>query len=479
MLFNSYSFVFLFLPVVIVIFFIIARGAKQLAALWLGVASLFFYGWWNPQFVLLLISSIIFNFFISNMIAETLTKKKSLIQAKTILIIAISSNLFVLGYFKYADFFISSANSFANQHWVLLHITLPLGISFFTFTQISFLVDVYRNQAREYSFIHYLLFVTYFPHLIAGPVLHHKQMMPQFAKMETYQLNIANINQGLTIFTFGLIKKVIIADKFAAYANPVFSPQNLSVQLDFYTAWIGSLAYTLQLYFDFSAYSDMAIGLSLLFNIKLPANFNSPYKAINIIEFWRRWHITLSAFLKDYVYIYLGGNRRGFVRWYVNLFLTMLIGGLWHGANWTFVLWGGLHGAYLIINHLWQALSDRFQFPSVYGSRVFSRLLTFLAVVFAWVLFRADSVEVACNIITSMLSINSLGKLPDSGLKSQLMWLFLGLFIVWFMPNVQQIIKTMEHKVYSSRVNGALVGVLLLIAILSFTKTSPFIYFQF
>ena len=336
MLFNSYEFIFLYLPVVFIGFFFIGRYNFRFAALWLAAVSLFFYGWWNPKFVVLLLGSILFNFGAGYLISHAKIAEKS----KSIFFISIIANLALLGVFKYANFFIATANTFGTQ-WDSLDIILPLGISFFTFTQIAYLVDVYRGIAREYDFIYYLLFVTWFPHLIAGPVLHHKQMMPQFASPSIYKPNPESIAVGLTLFSFGLFKKVMLADQFALYANPVFADAAKGAQPMFNEAWIGVLAYTLQLYFDFSGYSDMAIGLSRIFNVKLPLNFDSPYKAGNIIDFWRRWHMTLSKFLRDYLYVPLGGNRKGPTRRHLNLLATMLLGGLWHGAGWNFVLWGG------------------------------------------------------------------------------------------------------------------------------------------
>lgn len=427
---------------------------------------------------------------------------QSLLKSRWILTAAIISNLALLGYFKYTNFFIDTINQLSESGWSITEIILPLGISFFTFTQISFLVDVYKGIAKEYDFVHYLLFVTYFPHLIAGPVLHHKQMMPQFEESKTYRLNIHNINIGLTIFSIGLFKKVVLADQFAQYADPVFNMVATGEEPQLIEAWIGALAYTLQLYFDFSAYSDMAVGLSKIFNVNLPINFYSPYKSTNIIEFWRRWHMTLSAFLKDYVYIPLGGNRYGISRRYMNLLATMLVGGLWHGANWTFVFWGGLHGVYLVINHGWQALCKRVSIPASWYLTAVSVAITFAAVVFAWVFFRAESFDTALRMVNGMLGINGLslpmapsdaiswlasygvvfnGHAPITQLplKGILIWIPLGLMVVWFMPNCVQIAKYVEERVKSSFCVGFFVGSVFLLTLMSFKKASPFIYFQF
>ena len=300
MLFNSYAFIFLYLPLVLLGFFAIARIHQAWAAAWLALASLFFYGYWNPIYVGLLMASIVCNYGFGTWLG------KAVAQRKRILTLAVSADLLLLGYYKYANFFVDSVNTVSGSDWQVGNIILPLGISFFTFTQIAFLVDTYQGKVKEFNFIHYTLFVTYFPHLIAGPVLHHKEMMPQFALPATYRFNPENMAVGLTIFFIGLFKKVILADGLAEYVGPVFAAHGAGMQLSFIDAWGGALCYTLQLYFDFSGYSDMAIGLSRLFGVTLPLNFHSPYKSVNIVEFWRRWHMTLSRFLRDYLYIPAG-----------------------------------------------------------------------------------------------------------------------------------------------------------------------------
>jgi D-alanyl-lipoteichoic acid acyltransferase DltB (MBOAT superfamily) len=398
MLFNSYPFIFAFLPVVLAGYFLIGRRSFAMAALWLGLASLAFYGWWNPRYVALLLVSIAVNFVIGRATARA-RESGLLAHAKALLVVGLVFNLGLLGFFKYANFFVENVNAL-GAGLTLPNIILPLGISFFTFTQIAFLVDAHRGIAKEYSPIHYLLFVTYFPHLIAGPVLHHKEMMPQFADPASYRWSWENMAVGLTIFSIGLAKKVLLADEIGQYVAPVF---DTGEELDFFRAWGGALAYTLQLYFDFSGYSDMAIGLSRLFGIRLPLNFDSPYKAGNIIEFWRRWHMTLSRFLRDYLYFSLGGNRHGSGRRYANLMATMVLGGLWHGAGWTFVIWGTLHGVYLAINHAWrEGVARRFGWGSGRGYRLAAWLVTFLAVVVGWVFFRAQDFHTAMQLLDAM-----------------------------------------------------------------------------
>lgn len=504
MLFNTYKFIFLFLPIVLIGFFWLARSSHKLAAMWLVLASVFFYGWWNPIYVGLLLISIIGNYLFGIWISNT-----HLADKKKVLVVAISANLLLLGYYKYSNFFLGSVNSLVGTQFSLKEIILPLGISFFTFTQIAFLVDVFRGIVREYSFIHYLLFVTYFPHLIAGPVLHHKQMMPQFAQKETYHFQLNHFAFGTVMFTLGLAKKVLLADSLAEYATPVFNAAHAGVNITFFAAWIGAVAYSLQLYFDFSGYTDMAIGISKMINIDLPINFNSPYKSPNIIEFWRRWHMTLSQFLRDYLYIPLGGNRKGSMSRYVNLFITMLLGGLWHGANWTFVIWGGLHGAYLILNHFWRFLRG---IPSQYvaskSTRAFTTLMTFISVVLAWVFFRANTASAAMNVIRGMLGLNGISmpvslqshasyvrilpfKIEFMGLAPGiflptamiplLFWFLISLFIIWGMPNSQQLQRKSvgNFSLGRSVLVATFYGLLFGCSILSFSRVSEFLYFQF
>ncbi len=521
MLFNSYEFIFGFLPIVFLGFLLLARVSHFFAAGWLTLASLFFYGWWNPAYVGLLLASILFNFIVGVSVGRAATHGRHR-RARWLLTAGVTGDLALLGYYKYADFFLRNVDALAGSHYAGLGIVLPLGISFFTFTQIAYLVDTYQGKAREYRFLHYALFVTYFPHLIAGPVLHHKEMMPQFALASTYRLRWENVAVGLTIFLIGLFKKTVLADGIAQYVGPVFSAHASGAPLPMLDAWGGALAYTFQLYFDFSGYSDMAIGMSRLFGVRLPLNFHSPYKAVNIIEFWRHWHMTLSRFLRDYLYFPLGGNRKGPARRYVNLIATMLLGGLWHGANWTFVVWGGLHGVYLIINHAWRALTARLGWtrgtPSLFG-RTAARLVTFLAVVVGWVFFRAESLDSAVYVLKGMAGMNGLvlpyrwlekwgpvgewlaahgvpfQNLPTFGGGGQVNFLIIAFIVVWALPNTQQVLSgyrpalnvpdsgpVLAHHWWRWRptprwlAGGIVIGVW---AILSISELSEFIYFQF
>lgn len=505
MLFNSLPFLFGFFPVTLAVYFILGRKNYALSSLWVAAASLFFYGWWNANFVGILLASAIFNFAAGYQISQEV-RKAGANFGRVLLTIGVTGDLLLLAYFKYAGFFAGIVAGLFSSAPNFGRILLPLGISFFTFTQIAFLVDAYRGKAKEFNFIHYLLFVTYFPHLIAGPILHHSQIMPQFAERRTSRLDWANIAAGFTIFVIGLAKKVLIADNLATVATPIFSAAQQGAEPGLLVAWAGALAYTLQLYFDFSGYSDMAIGLSLCFNVKLPLNFNSPYKALNIIEFWRRWHMTLSAFLRDYLYIPLGGNRTGKTRRYINLFVTMLLGGLWHGAGWTFVVWGALHGIYLMINHGFHALCARVRWQAGclgLAGVCAARATTFLSVVVAWVFFRADSFAAASTILHGMIGSFGL-KTPTTsfpvvivGGRPMALLIAASLAAVWLLPNTQEFMRSF-HPAYESVVKPknwtarfgwqperwwtwCSIGILCALCIMTMspTRVSEFLYYQF
>ena len=511
MLFNSYIFIFAFLPVTLCGFFLLGKYTKPFMAIyWLVGASLFFYAWWNPAYLTLLLCSIAFNYTLGTSLGK-INDENSLLR-KSILTIGVIGDLALIGYFKYANFFVDSLNFATGGEIYLAPIILPLAISFFTFQQITYLVDAYRWETKDYNFLHYCLFVSFFPQLIAGPIVHHREMLPQFEQSKIYSPQSMQISIGLTIFFIGLFKKIVIADNMALLATPVFDAANAGETLTFFTAWQGALAYTFQLYFDFSGYSDMAIGLARMFGIVLPLNFNSPYRADNIIDFWRRWHITLSRFLRDYLYIALGGNRAGKVRRYTNLMITMLLGGLWHGAGWTFVMWGALHGFYLMINHAWRAF-----FPiktNHWTLRYTARIVTFIAVVVGWVFFRAESIDAAITVLQGMMNLpatmanifgplrttlEALGFQFNGGyLSSQDLelvgWFVVWMCIVWWWPNTQEImvnIKPVLENVEPHRglptvahwqpnvIWGILIGGTAVSAILGLTSVTEFLYFQF
>ncbi len=399
MLFNSPEFLLLFLPVLLGSFAVleaIGSNPRTKIAVML-TASLLFYAWWDFRYLSLLVLSFLFNFGAALLIARQLnTHRRALLFAA-----AIAVDLGALFWFKYADFALRNFARLTGDSTFELGIVLPLGISFFTFTQIAFLADVHSGRAREFNLSRYALFVTYFPHLIAGPIIHHAEMMPQFRRIRLSWLNLAI---GVTCFIIGLAKKDLLADNLAPIATKIFDAAEHTRAISLFDAWMGALAYTLQLYFDFSGYTDMAIGLSAMFGVRLPLNFNSPYKSASIIEFWQRWHMTLSRFLRDYLYIPLGGNRKGEPRRYVNLLVTMFLGGIWHGAGWTYMLWGAIHGVMLAGNHLWRRIWP----PTPARYRIWTRGvawgITFLAVVAAWVPFRARTLSATVTLWRSMFA---------------------------------------------------------------------------
>jgi alginate O-acetyltransferase complex protein AlgI len=516
MLFNSYFFILVFMPATLVVFFLLGRHRERRGAVaWLVAVSLFFYGWWNPAYLGLIVASILLNYTVGTVLVNRQRREH---VRRVALAGGIIANLAVLGYYKYTGFLFANINAALGTGFNIGTTILPLGISFFTFTQIAYLVDAYRGEAGEYNLLDYMLFVTYFPHLIAGPILHHKEMMPQFGQRSVYRFDVVNFVAGVTYFVFGLFKKVIFADGIGRFASPVFSAASQSAHLSTVDAWGGVLSYTFQLYFDFSGYCDMAIGLALMMGIRLPLNFNSPYKACNIIDFWRRWHMTLSRFLRDYVYFSLGGNRQGRMRRYFNLFVTMLLGGLWHGAGWPFLIWGGLHGMFLAVNHAWQALRPHLGFPpertSVFG-RALSKLVTFTAVVVGWVFFRAETLEAARRLLESMfvyrpgglspfyvsaindasiarwMQVVAVDTVPELVLLAALAVLA---GLAFFAPNTQEIMgryywqpNKSEYPLPSpnatlwspSRIWAFGVAVAAVWALLGMTQVSEFLYFQF
>jgi alginate O-acetyltransferase complex protein AlgI len=494
MLFTTGAFLFLFLPATLLVFFVTARAfGRSAAAAWLALASLFFYGYWLPAYTILLVASVAANYGFGTLILQHQDGRR-----RAWLIVAVATNLAVLAYFKYANFLLSTANVLAGTRFPLLSIILPLGISFFTFTQIAYLADVYAGKVQQRNPIHYLLFVTWFPHLIAGPVLHHSEMMPQFALAQNYRPRLENFVIGFAFLVIGLAKKILVADSVAPVANDAFD-NHLSLGIGIGHAWVGVLAYAFQIYFDFSGYSDMAVGLSLLVGVQLPYNFNSPYKARSIIDFWRRWHMTLSRFLRDYLYFALGGNRKGRIRRHFNLLVTMLLGGLWHGAAWTFVIWGGLHGMFLVVNHGWRFLYKRHRFISSalerpLAARLWNGLalaLTLSCVLVAWVFFRAKTFVVAGAMLTSLYSQPPGARMSasDGGLVPWLM--ALGAVVV-LLPNSQRMIDQQlrprlarlrtwarAHELLAFLTGIEVVAIVLLALIAARRDSTEFIYFNF
>jgi D-alanyl-lipoteichoic acid acyltransferase DltB (MBOAT superfamily) len=521
-LFNDPTYLFVFLPATIVAYVAMRRLAGARAVLGLLVlVSLVFYGWWNPTYLPLLGGMTAFNFGLARAIRH-LSQAGRESRANLVLFFGVMCDLLVLAYFKYTDFLIGSANALLSTSIPLQHIALPLGISFFTFQKIAYLVDASHGEVGEHDFLEFCFFVMFFPQLIAGPIVHHREIFPQIRKPQALAVLPGNLTIGLTIFVIGLFKKVVLADHLGPVATAVFDMAAAGKPLHFFLAWEGAIAYTLQLYFDFSGYSDMAIGSARLFGIRLPLNFNSPYQANNIIDFWKRWHMTLSRFLRDYLYIPLGGNRRGKARRYINLMLTMAIGGLWHGAAWSFALWGTLHGLYLVANHAWRAA-----FPPIdaWWSRGTARLVTLLAVVIAWVPFRAPTLSAAAEIYRGMTNLpqplgHKLGPIADaltwcgvhfegppvSGADLQLVLrLIVWLAVLWLVPNTQQLLARFRPafnygpaerrrdrpllarlKVFDALlewrpnlVSAVVVGALVAIACLNLQHVSEFLYFEF
>jgi D-alanyl-lipoteichoic acid acyltransferase DltB (MBOAT superfamily) len=504
MLFNSLEFIFVFLPISLILFYLIGKTRKlKLSMAVLVFCSLIFYGWWKVSYLFLLLSSIVINYCLGYLLNHQLRNK---FKRKLALLLGIIFNLGLIGYYKYANFFVDNFNLITNQSLTLPKIILPLAISFFTFQQIAYLVDAYQGQEKEDDLISYSLFVTFFPQLIAGPIVRHQDIIPQFQDRSILDFNKKDLAVGITIFILGLFKKVIIADGVAPYANQVFQAASEGIELNFMDAWIGALAYTFQLYFDFSGYSEMAIGAARMFGIKLPINFNSPYQAINISDFWRRWHITLSNFLRDYLYIPLGGNRQGELKRYGNLMITMLLGGLWHGAGWTFILWGGLHGLYLCINRQWNLFLKSVGLDSQktpWWSRIIAILVTFLAVIIAWVLFRADNLQTAIIMLRKMSGLDGIVLSTSVVVSKKRLLLFLCLF-VWLVPNTMQLLgkyqPSFDYNLFKSKdkpwgklsewlnfkwkltpLFGIIAGILLFIVVKSMLNApeSEFLYFNF
>ena len=486
MLFNSYAFLFAFLPATCLVYFALNRWIPGRAGLaWLFAASCFFYAYWNWKFLPLLLGSIVVNFAIGGMLQRQ-AQRSGTQAGNAVLAIGVTANLALLGYFKYADFFVANANTMVGAHWLLPQVILPLGISFFTFTQIAFLVDAHRGQARELSFVNYGLFVSFFPHLLAGPILHHSEMMPQFAEVSNKRFNAANFWVGMTLLIIGLAKKVLIADEIAPWANAGFGHP---AQLQFIDAWMAALSYTLQIYFDFSGYTDMALGMAWMLNIRLPLNFASPYQSRNIQEFWRRWHMTLSRFLRNYLYIPLGGNRRGPRLALLFVLITFALGGLWHGANWTFVAWGVLNGLGVVAVQV----MDRAGWSLPRG---LGWVLTMLFTIVAWVFFRASNLDDALQIVRVMFGAQGFAMhaaLPEwaplfaaatysrSGIDVQLPALYTGAVMVagfaiaWCATNSQTLLARWKW----STPLGIMIAALAVAALLNLDRVTEFLYFNF
>lgn len=490
MLFNSYIFIFIYFPIVFSGLFLINKFHPLFRNSFLLISSISFYAWWDYRFVHLLLLSIIFNY----LLGISIIQNKSINIKKILLITGLIINVSILCYFKYSNFFLNEILNYS----INLQLILPIGISFYTFTQIAYLVDSFyciNSSNKKANLIDYALFVTWFPHLIAGPILHHKDIISQF-NVKHFNISYKNLYIGLSIFIIGLFKKIILADQFSDYVIPVHQEIQSEHVVSFIYAWTSAVAYSLQLYFDFSGYSDMALGISKMMSISIPINFDSPYKSTSLIEFWRKWHMTLSRFLRDYLYIPMGGNRKGAGYKYIFLFITMFVAGFWHGAGWTFIIWGVFHGLGLIFNYLWIKISSPFsRIKSLISYKLLCVLVTFTLVTIAWVPFRADSLANAHTLIKIMMPIGDPASIFTSSsslysLKFALMWICIGLLIVWGLPNTQNLIfnrgarlnifaiplnKKIEHVMRSP----SIMGILFALSLACLRKNSEFLYFQF
>lgn len=497
MLFNSYEFIFVFMPVAVAGFAFLSRRHHKAALLWLTIVSLVFYAWWDWHSIWILLASMVFNFVCSLAIGRSADP-----VSRRCLVFGIAGNLVWLGIFKYAGFAVQATNDIAGTHFAVPGITLPLGISFFTFTQIAYLVDVYLRQTSDHDPLRYSLFVSYFPHLIAGPILHHKPMMGQFADPAVARLRIDNWIIGLTYFSIGLAKKLLLADPLGAIASPLFRNAQYGGDLSAGAAWIATSTYTLQLYFDFSGYSDMAVGLSLLFGVRIPVNFLSPLKATSVTEIWRRWHISLVNLLRDYIYTPLSlmlarhAARRRLGKWpmfalsvVIPVNITFLVSGIWHGAGWTFIVFGIFTGLAMTVEAAWR----RAALPGLSG--VAAWFLTMLVFLISLVFFRSADLATAQRILTAMVQVSLPGAGSWTGDPNLVAINFRRLVtlatvasaIVFLAPNSVQIAETVQRLVarreaVSARllsVSMAGLGLLFAVSVLNLGKASAFLYFQF
>ena len=459
MLFNSQAFIVCFLPIVLSLYYLFSasRPARQVVVI---LASIAFYAWWDVRFVPLLVGLTVANWLVAQWFGAW--------QAKWIPVLGVVLNLAVLGLFKYADFFRGTVFGLLGQDWHPWDLILPLGISFFVFQKISYLIDLRRGDRHIYGFLDFCMFVMFFPQLIAGPLVRHNEIIHQFDLDPRREEMWENLSRGFILFIIGVAKKVIFADTLAMVADPLFA-KALGTPLSAAEAWTAAGAYTLQIYFDFAGYSDMAIGLALMFGLRIPFNFNAPYRALSVRDFWRRWHMTLSRFLRDYLYIPLGGNRCGPARQAVNVVATMLLGGLWHGANWTFVAWGGLHGAALAVNHVWESRGVRLP-------RAFAWVLTLLFVICGWVLFRSPDFTHAGQVLASMAGAHGLGHIRLD--REYVLALAFGVAVATLGPTSQEAgLRRLRPETWLAVPAGAALAYLLLLV--GGRLPNVFIYFQF
>jgi alginate O-acetyltransferase complex protein AlgI len=506
MIFNSFEFLFVFLPIVLATYYLVRRYVSHWTALsFLAAASFFFYAWWDVsrapwylldsfsldnivralwfvRHVILLLGSVIINHVVARLMRRW--------GNQPLLAIGIVFNLSLLGFFKYADFFSSNINALSGLNLPVLGLGLPLAISFFSFQQISYLVDVARRKTDPGHFFAHALFVSFFPHIVAGPLIQHHQIAAQFNDTKRKDDIWDNLGVGFSIFAIGLAKKVLFAESIEPFATSMFELAERGGEPGLVAAWIGAVAYALQIFFDFSGYSDMALGLARCLGYRLPINFNGPYKSASIVEFWRRWHITLSHFLRDHLYIPLGGNRLGEGRRSINLMTTMLLGGLWHGAAWTFVIWGGLHGLGLTVNHYWDKWGPKGWFDG--RRRIIAIGLTFVFTTIAWVFFRAETWPAAGRVLAGMFGLNGLGLVGVD--PEAIALIIIGLGIVWRLPDTPEVFSEVidEQSLKDAQIRpkpglrwrfskrtAFLAAFILFLSILNAWKTSEFIYYTF
>lgn len=487
MLYNSYVFIFVYLPIVLAGWYALNRFKMYNGSLvWLVMSSLFFYGYFNWSYLPVIVISIAVNY-ISGMLISPETKYIKQIRIRRLLFIfSLVFNIGILFFYKYFDFFVQNINVVFKTDFTMVNLLLPLGISFFTFQQISYVVDSYRGTLNKYSLLEYSLFVTFFPQLIAGPVVLHKEVIPQFQNIKNRSFCSDNFAKGLCAFSIGLAKKALVADTFARAADYGFA--NIE-GLGTVNGIIVMLSYTFQIYFDFSGYCDMATGIGKFFNIDLPVNFNSPYKAVTVTDFWRRWHMTMTRFFTTYVYIPLGGSRKGKIRTYINVMAVFLLSGLWHGAGWTFILWGGVHGIANVLARMFKERIDRW-------NTVFSWLCTFVFINMTWVVFRADSVyqaiklfkEIAYMNITPVLSdIKAAFILPEFKFaleeigKGEYIYCLWAVFIVTSLCVCLQAKNTNERldSFKPTAIRAGICGIILIWGIVSLSGVSTFLYWNF
>lgn len=492
-LFNSYIFIFVFLPIVLFLYFINNKYKKfNIANIILILSSLFFYAYNKPMYLIIIISSIIVNYYIGTIIFDMeytykpLENKliKKILSKKFLFILGIVFNLFLLGYFKYYNFFLENINSIFNIKIRYIQASLPLGISFFTFQQISYLVDSYKSEGKKYKFLEYMLFVCFFPQLVAGPIVLPQEIIPQFEDKKNRKLNYKNISEGIYLFSIGLFKKVMIADTLSGIVNLGYS--TLST-INSFEAWLVALSFTLQLYFDFSGYWDMAAGIALMFNIKLPKNFNSPYKALNIQEFWKRWHITLGRFLTQYIYIPLGGNRGSRFKTYRNLFIVFIVSGIWHGAGWNFIVWGTLYGLAIVIHRIFKDNGRKM-------NKILAWFLTFMFVNLAWVFFRAPNLIISVQMLQKLIfidftpiknilqnGVSYISIIKNFTLLEAINNIYLSIFmfvlgtVIIFIKNSFQ----MKENFKASYLQLGFIVTIFIITLLNLTNISEFLYFNF